>query len=376
MGLTPENNEVVQESWFWSWFKWSPVCPNKLRQAEKSILSVLKTEYRGFYVDIGPAVGSGDKIWTLSLNEHSQKTPLVMLHGMGSGSALWVLNLDAISKDRPVYCIDLLGFARSTRPTFSSDPEIAEKQMVQSIEAWRQEVRLNDMILLGHSLGAFLATSYAISYPDRVKHLILADPWGFPERPRDVLTNKVTIPIWVKAVAFVLSPLNPLWAIRVSGPLGPWLIQKARPDILRKFEPVLGNETHLVGQYIYQCNAQNPSGESAFHALMTGFGWAKRPMVNRIQNLRGDVPMSVLYGSRSWVDSAAGELIREKRPENAIVNIQIISGAGHHVYADRSETFNRIVLEAMEKPAHLFRIEAPPQDQEEDAEEAAKTDKK
>jgi abhydrolase domain-containing protein 4 len=59
------------------------------------------------------------------------------------------------------------GFARSSRPNFSTDPEVAEKQMVQALEAWRQEVRLNNMVLLGHSLGAFLATSYSISHPDR-----------------------------------------------------------------------------------------------------------------------------------------------------------------------------------------------------------------
>jgi hypothetical protein len=57
-----------------------------------------------------------------------------------------------------------------------------------------------------------------------VKHLILADPWGFPERPGDTLSNKVSLPIWVKAIAFVVSPLNPLWAVRASGPLGESLI--------------------------------------------------------------------------------------------------------------------------------------------------------
>ncbi|XP_059478808.1 (Lyso)-N-acylphosphatidylethanolamine lipase isoform X2 [Neocloeon triangulifer] len=371
MGLI-EEHEVVQESWF----KWSPVSHNKLRQAEKKIFSVLKTEYRGCYVDIGPAVGNEDKIWTISVNEHCPGTPLVMLHGMGSGSALWVLNLDTIAKQRPVYCIDLLGFARSSRPNFSTDPEVAEKQMVQAIEAWRHEVRLNDMILLGHSLGAFLATSYSISYPDRVKHLILADPWGFPERPNDVLSNKVSLPIWVKAIAFVVSPLNPLWAVRASGPLGPWLIQKARPDIMRKFAPVLGDDTSIVGQYIYQCNAQSPTGESAFHAMMTGFGWAKRPMLNRIQHLREDVPMSILYGSRSWVDNAAGEIIRSKRPEGSYLNVQIISGAGHHVYADRCEIFNRIVIETVDRSSRPFTIEEPLQAQEEDEEEKTESDKK
>lgn len=72
-------------------------------------LTGLKTAYRGWYVDIGPVVGAADKIWTISLNEESAKTPIVLLHGLGSGVALWCLNLDALAIHRPVYAIDLLG---------------------------------------------------------------------------------------------------------------------------------------------------------------------------------------------------------------------------------------------------------------------------
>lgn len=80
-----------------------------LRLAEKTILHFIKTPYKGFYIDIGSAVGDSDKVWTVALNETSKKTPLVMLHGLGSGCALWVLNYDAFAEDRPVYAIDILG---------------------------------------------------------------------------------------------------------------------------------------------------------------------------------------------------------------------------------------------------------------------------
>lgn len=68
-------------------------------------------------------------------------------------------------------------------------------------------------------MGGFLAASYAMQYPERVKHLILADPWGFPEKPPDAAI-KANIPLWVKAIAFAVQPLNPLWAVRFAGPFG------------------------------------------------------------------------------------------------------------------------------------------------------------
>ena len=40
--------------------------------------------------------------------------------------------------------------------------------------------------------------------------------------------------------------------------LGQWLIEKARPDIIRKFAPLLQEDIGMIPQYIFQCNAQKP----------------------------------------------------------------------------------------------------------------------
>uniref|UniRef100_A0A6M2DK90 1-acylglycerol-3-phosphate O-acyltransferase ABHD5 n=1 Tax=Xenopsylla cheopis TaxID=163159 RepID=A0A6M2DK90_XENCH len=338
---------ISKPSWLWGWMNWTHSSISMLRTAEKAILSCLKTPYRGWYVDIGPVVGAADKIWTISLNEESPKPPLVLLHGLGAGVALWCLNLDSLAKTRPVYAIDVLGFGRSSRPGFSSDAQEAERQLVQSVEEWRREMKLDSMIILGHSMGGFLAASYAIRYPDRVKHLILADPWGFPEKPQDVAA-KYGLPLWVRAVAFAVQPFNPLWAVRVAGPFGQWVIEKARPDIVRKYADLVPDHEKVIPQYIHQCNSQTPSGESAFHAMMTGFGWAKFPMVNRLDQLRDDIPITLLYGSRSWVDNSAGETIKQHRTKS-YVNVQVITGAGHHVYADKAQVFNKHINDACAK---------------------------
>lgn len=67
-------------------------------------------------------------------------------------------------------------------------------------------------------MGGFLAAAYAIKYPQKVAHLILADPWGFPES--DLSVKKLKIPFWIKVIASVLKPFNPLAGLRAAGPWG------------------------------------------------------------------------------------------------------------------------------------------------------------
>ncbi|KAK8789094.1 hypothetical protein V5799_021130 [Amblyomma americanum] len=85
------------------------------------------------------------------------------------------------------------------------------------------------------------------------------------------------------------------------------------------------------------------SGESAFKAMMTQYGWARHPMISRIGELHQGVPMTFIYGSRSWVDKQPGIRVQRLRPESE-VDVEIIDGAGHHIFADKPDQFNEIVM--------------------------------
>ena len=160
-----------------------------------------------------------DQIWTVVFNPSGAETPVLMIHGLGAGLGIWVMNIKELSENRPVYTFDLLGFGRSSRPDFDEDPQTVEETFINSIADTIKELGLEKCILIGHSFGAYLAYAYAIKHPERVKSLILVDPWGFTEKTQDWEQNEA-VPKWIKMMAAMLSPFNPYAALRFVGPLG------------------------------------------------------------------------------------------------------------------------------------------------------------
>ncbi|XP_034029793.1 1-acylglycerol-3-phosphate O-acyltransferase ABHD5 [Thalassophryne amazonica] len=337
-------DSTIRWSWIPDWLpSWCPTSQSQLTIAEDKMMRCVHSTFTKKYIPIS----NNNQLWTLSFSNDGVKgkTPLVLIHGFGGGVGLWVQNIDALCQCRPLYALDVLGFGQSSRPQFSADAEEAEDQFVESIEQWRAGVGLDTMILLGHNLGGYVATSYSMKYPHRVKHIILVEPWGFPEHA-DTAELDRPIPVWIKALGAIFRLFNPLAALRLVGPLGPTLLQTLRPDLKKKFSSMFSDNT--VSDYIYHLNVQSPSGETAFKNMTVPSGWARRPMLKRMDQLHPEIPVTIIYGSRSSIDSNSGGTIKEMRP-NSQVELITIRGAGHYVYADQPEDFNHRVLQVCEQ---------------------------
>lgn len=290
------------------------------------------------------------------------KPPLLLVHGFGGGLGLWARNFDALARDFSVHAIDVLGFGRSARPELTDSAvtttatttttttaaaaattpgERAEAALVDSIEQWRAAMGYDKLCLVGHSFGGYLVGAYALRYPERCSHVVLADPWGMLPPPPDAAERMERMLPWHKRMLVkVLAAANPLAALRWAGPWGVSLVRRTRPDLAAKFAELPAD---TVFEYIYHLNAQDPAGERAFGAIAQRFRYAQRPLAPRLAaELPAHVPVTVLHGSHSWLDRHAGDVLRSARES---VRVRVVPNAGHHIYIDNADAFNELVAE-------------------------------
>jgi len=316
----------------------------------------------------------------------------------------------------------------SSRPPFKIIAKTKEEQVVEAedwfidaLEEWRKARKIERFTLLGHSLGGYLAVSYALKYPGHLKKLILASPVGIPKDPYAVeaampepgdstVANEFTqdqqaatteqhhassTPIQPKPDTNVGPPNTPrrplpnwlvwLWdanispfsIVRMTGPLGPRFVSGWTS---RRFNHLPPEEAQALHDYAFSIFKQKGSGEYALAYILAPGAYARRPVIDRIQDVGRQVirqpdgaavrketgiPIVFMYGENDWMDAAGGlaaeEKLKqaklrallhgtdeEKRAENGSAKVVVVPKAGHHLYLDNPDSFNDIIREEME----------------------------
>lgn len=144
----------------------------------------------------------------------------------------------------------------------------------------------------------------------------------------------------------IFTKLPPFSVVRAAGPLAPFFLRTTRKDIVGKFESIMPDRfKYAISEYIYHCNSMRTTGEFAFHRLLHNGPWPMNPIADRMKDLHSDIPLTFVYGAKSWLDSSYGTQIKDNRP-NSYTHIEIIESAGHKVFSDDEILFNTIVLNA------------------------------
>ena len=99
-----------------------------------------------------------------------QGQPLVLLHGLFGSADNWGTIAKHFSQHYQVISVDLRNHGRSPHSESQTSPEMAD-DLLEVLDA----LGLEQVHLLGHSLGGKVAMQFATQYPERVSKLIVVD---------------------------------------------------------------------------------------------------------------------------------------------------------------------------------------------------------
>lgn len=235
---------------------------------------------------------------------------LVLIHGL-LGS-LENLNMVAkgLAEHFTVTSIDVRNHGSSFH-----DEDMSYENLAQDVINLLDHLNIENAYILGHSMGGKIAMQTALSFPERVNKLIVADiaPVQYPPHHQQILAG--------------------LQAINVEQ-----LTNRKQADAelahyveeagIRQF--LLKNLAVENGKFRFKCNLSNIS--SCYQQIMQG-QQSDQAFEKAVLFIKG--------GNSDYITAEHKEVIGSLFPMS---QAKIIQGAGHWLHAEKPAIFNKIVL--------------------------------
>ena len=101
--------------------------------------------------------------------DEGKGTAIVLIHGFLENTTMWHKITPELSKRNRIITIDLLGHGKSDCLGYMHSMEV----FAETINAVLKHLRIRKCILIGHSLGGYVALAFAEKNPQKVKGLCL-----------------------------------------------------------------------------------------------------------------------------------------------------------------------------------------------------------
>ncbi|MFJ1605511.1 alpha/beta fold hydrolase [Streptomyces sp. NPDC088253] len=261
-----------------------------------------------------PRAGSGGREGTLRYLKAGTGAPLVLLHTVRTQAEHFRHLIPLIADRYTVYALDLPGMGYSEIVPGASYDEPA---MRAGVERVLTELDLNDVTLVGESMGAVLALTAAADLPERVRRVVAVNAYDFRGgiARSSLLARVVVSGVLAPGVGPVIAGIEPKPALRkiLQGGLGDK--RALREDYVDELLQVGRRPGYpTVARAVYQ----------ALPSLI-----AARPRYPEIK-----APVHLVYGEKDW-----------SRPSDRDANKQLLPAAdftqvpkaGHFIALERPD---------------------------------------
>lgn len=229
--------------------------------------------------------------------------PVIFVHGFGGDLDNWLFNIDAISG--PAYALDLPGHGQSVKTI--SNPGV--DALSDALEQFIVELGLEEVTLVGHSLGGLVSANLALRDGGVIKSLTLISPAGLgDEISSDYIDGYVS--------AQSRRDLKPVLQMLFADPS---LVNRSLIDDVLKYRRLDGVQETL----------------EALSAAIFADGKQSTVLVDQLSGSR--LPIQIIWGAKDQVLSASHA--------HGVTNakVEIIEGAGHMSQMEAASKVNELI---------------------------------
>jgi pimeloyl-ACP methyl ester carboxylesterase len=255
--------------------------------------------------------GKGDKI-------------LLFIHGLGGYLKHWQFNVSELSNEFRCIAVDLAGYGKSSKGDYSGSMTFHAGILAEFIT----ELNLENVWLVGHSMGGQISMTLALSHPSHIEGLVLAAPAGietFTEVQKTLFRNTVT-------------------ASSIMNTSDEQIRSNLRINFLEEhpfIDEMANDRIKIKNSPLFPTHAQTVARGVA--------GMVDEPVFDRLGEL--NLPCLIVFSSddalipnRFMNPSSSAEILantaKESIPNSAV---KVISGAGHLLQIEKALEFNSIL---------------------------------
>ena len=250
------------------------------------------------------------------------RTPVLMIQGLGASKNAWNLQRIAMATRFRIISFDNRGAGRSDKPI---EPFTLE-QMADDAIAVLDAAGVETAHVVGASMGGVISQIVAVKYPHRVRSLTLVctacrnHPWRqeLLQSWAKTAEEKGMIEVGKEAAQWVMSPRSFRRLVPAFTWMGPLAALRPRHSFVSQIHAILDTREDLVDQL----------------STITA-------------------PTMVIVGNQDILTPRGdSEEIAERIPNSELV---VISGAAHGLMMEHSSTFNKILIEFLQR-TELARV--------------------
>ncbi|WP_110668080.1 alpha/beta fold hydrolase [Salinicola halophilus] len=132
---------------------------------ERFSLTSQRQELQMAYLDVAAAEPNGRTV--------------VLMHGKNFCAGTWKDSIERLTAEGyRVIAPDQIGFCKSSKP---EGYQFSFHQLAANTHALLESLDLDDVTVMGHSMGGMLASRYALMYPEQTEQLVLLNPIGLED---------------------------------------------------------------------------------------------------------------------------------------------------------------------------------------------------